>query len=42
MGRYESQLEKDWKYIIEDSGAKMVLAGPVKIFDKTKDYIGKV
>jgi long-chain acyl-CoA synthetase len=39
---YEAQLEKDWKYIIEDSGAKMIIAATEKVYDKVKSYVGTV
>ena len=40
--RYEAQLEKDWEYILEDSGAKIILASTTKVFSKVKGYIGTV
>ena len=40
--RYEAQLEKEWQFIINDSGAKMLLVGPDSIYLKTKSYIGQV
>lgn len=40
--RYEAQLEKDWKFIIENSGAKMILVANDKIYDKVKGYVGTV
>lgn len=39
---YEAQLEKDWEYILEDSGAKIILASTTKVFSKVKGYIGTV
>jgi long-chain acyl-CoA synthetase len=39
---YEAQLEKDWKYIINDSGAKVVIAANDTIYKKVSEYIGTV
>ena len=39
---YENQLEKDWRYIIEDSGAKIVLAATYAIFETIRDWAGEV
>jgi len=39
---YEAQLEKDWQYIIKDSGAKMVLCATEKVYDKCKSYVGSL
>ena len=39
---YEAQLEKDWRYIIEDSGSKMVLCANERIYKKVKSYINSV
>lgn len=39
---YEAQLEKDWKYIIEDSDAKLALVATDKIYDKVSKYVGNV
>jgi len=39
---YEAQLEKDWQFIIKDSGAKMVLCATDKVYDKVKNYVGSV
>ncbi len=39
---YEAQLESDWKYIIEDSDAKMCLVATDNIYDKVSTYVGKV
>lgn len=35
---YESQLQKDWRYIIEDSGAKVVLTSTYAIYEQVKDW----
>ncbi len=35
---YESQLPKDWKYIVEDSGAKVLLVAKEAIYEKTKSF----
>ncbi len=40
--RYEAQLEKDWKYIIEDSDSKVLVVATEAIYNKVKDYVGKV
>ncbi|HEX9295437.1 MAG TPA: long-chain fatty acid--CoA ligase, partial [Polyangiaceae bacterium] len=39
---YESQLEKDWEYIVRDSEAKVLFAANQLIYDKTKALPGKV
>lgn len=39
---YEAQLESDWKYIIEDSDAKIVVAATDSIYNKVKSYVGAV
>ncbi|TNE44109.1 MAG: long-chain fatty acid--CoA ligase [Deltaproteobacteria bacterium] len=39
---YESQLPKDWKFIIEDSDAVVLLAASTSIYDSTKDWPGEV
>lgn len=35
---YESQMPKDWKYILEDSGAKVLLTSTYQIFESTRDW----
>ena len=39
---YEAQMEKDWKYIINDSDAKVIIAASDAIYNQTKTYIGTV
>eukprot|EP01039_Chlorochromonas_danica_P004035 gene4035-4413_t len=39
---YEAQKEKEWRYIIEDSGAKVVFAATEKIYESVKEYINEV
>jgi long-subunit acyl-CoA synthetase (AMP-forming) len=39
---YEAQLLKDWQYIVEDSGARLVLVGPETIYEKVKGFVGSV
>lgn len=39
---YEQSTEADWKYIIEDSDAKVLIISSEAIFNKVKDYVGKV
>jgi len=39
---YESQLEKDWRYIANDSGAKVLLAATYAIYEVVRDWPGKV
>ncbi len=39
---YEAQAEKDRRYIIEDSDAKVIVVATEKLYQQTKDYIGKV
>ncbi|MEM7586547.1 MAG: long-chain fatty acid--CoA ligase [Acidobacteriota bacterium] len=35
---YESQLEKDWRYITEDSGAKVLIVATYPIYEATRDW----
>ncbi len=35
---YEHQLERDWRFIIEDSGAKLLIASTRSIYDTVKDF----
>lgn len=35
---YESQMPKDWEYIIKDSGAKILLTSTYQIFEETRDW----
>ncbi len=39
---YESQLEKDWRYITNDSGAKILIAATYPIYETTRDWAGNV
>ncbi len=39
---YESQLEKDWKYITKDSGAKVLLASTYAIYETVRGWTGDV
>jgi len=39
---YEAQLEKDWRFIVEDSDAKLILVANDKIYNKVKPFINKV
>ncbi|MEM7350776.1 MAG: long-chain fatty acid--CoA ligase [Acidobacteriota bacterium] len=39
---YESQLAKDWRYICEDSGAKILIASTYAIYEKVRDWAGEV
>ena len=39
---YESQLEKDWRYIVEDSGAKILLVSSYSIYEATRGWAGEV
>lgn len=36
------QAEKDWKYIVQDSGAKLLITATEPIYEKTKSYINSV
>ena len=36
---YEAQTEKDWKYILNDCSAKVLLVSNEAIYDKTVNYI---
>jgi long-subunit acyl-CoA synthetase (AMP-forming) len=40
--RYEAQLEKDWHYILGDSDSKLLIVATEAIYEKVKDYVGKV
>jgi long-subunit acyl-CoA synthetase (AMP-forming) len=42
MIRYEAQLEKDWRYIIQDSDTKLILAANDQIREKCLEYVGNV
>ncbi len=35
-------MEKDWRYIIEDSDSKLIVVANKRIYDMVKDYPGKV
>ncbi|MEM8964338.1 MAG: long-chain fatty acid--CoA ligase [Acidobacteriota bacterium] len=39
---YENQLDDDRKYIIEDSGSKVVIAATYAIYETTREWIGSV
>ena len=39
---YEQQKEADWEYILNDSGAKVLIVSTLEIYDKVKGYAGKV
>jgi long-chain acyl-CoA synthetase len=39
---YESQLEKDWEYIVRDSQAKVLFVSTPAIYEKTKGFPAKV
>lgn len=39
---YEAQLAKDWKYILEDSGTKVLLVANQKIYEETKPFLDDV
>ena len=39
---YEAQLEKDWRYIVNDSDAKLIIAASENIYKVVEEYIGKV
>lgn len=39
---YEATLPKEWKFILEDSGAKLVLAATDSIYETIKGFIGEV
>jgi long-chain acyl-CoA synthetase len=39
---YEAQLEKDWKYIINDSDAKLAIVATDRIYEKVAGMVGKV
>ena len=35
-------MEKDWRYIVEDSEAKILVVATDAIYEKVKEYVGKV
>ncbi len=39
---YESQHEKDWRYICGDSGAKVLIASTYAIYQQIRDWAGQV
>ena len=39
---YEAQLAKDWKYILRDSGAKVLLVSSEAIYDEVKDFPAEI
>jgi long-chain acyl-CoA synthetase len=39
---YEAQLPKEWEYILNDSGAVLLLVSTEDIYDKVSSFIGKV
>ena len=39
---YESQHAKDWEYILQDSGAKVLLTSTYQIFKETRDWTQKI
>ena len=39
---YESQLEKDWRHIVEDSGARVLLVSTYAIYEQVQDWPGNV
>ncbi len=38
---YESQLESDWRHIIDDSGAKVLLVSTSEIYERVKSWKGR-
>lgn len=39
---YQVQAEKDWKYIVTDSEAKLLITATEEIYEKTKSYVNSV
>ena len=39
---YEAQLEKDWKYMLNDSGTKVLLVANAKIYEKAKKFVDEL
>jgi long-chain acyl-CoA synthetase len=35
-------MEKDWRYILEDSHSKLLLVSKESIYEKTKNFVGSV
>ena len=42
MRRYEQQLESDWKYIVNDSDAHLLVVATEAIYEKVKSYPGTI
>ncbi|MEM1207451.1 MAG: long-chain fatty acid--CoA ligase [Acidobacteriota bacterium] len=39
---YETQLAKDWQYIVQDSGAKVLLGSTYKVYEQTRDWHSEI
>ncbi len=39
---YENELEKVWKYIVEDSGIKLLYVADQKVYDQVKGYVDEI
>ena len=39
---YEAQLPKDWKFIISDASAKLLVVANDEIFGKTKGFVDEI
>ena len=39
---YEHQLPHDWRYILNDCGAKLLVASTLEIFDQVKGFVDEV
>src|SRR5258708_1668193 len=39
---YEAQAEKEWQFILKDCEAKVLLVANQPIYQKVKDYVGKI
>jgi long-chain acyl-CoA synthetase len=39
---YEHQLEDDWKYIAEDSGAKLLIVSKKEIYERVKGWVDEI
>ena len=36
---YEAQIEKDWRYILNDSGTKVLLVSTPEIYEQTRGFV---
>ena len=39
---YEAQIEKDWRYILEDSGTRVLLVSTAEIYERTRGFVDEL